>query len=68
MLVGHLTFHDVGGSGNEGEIINMIISLLVIIIVIFAIRFALKFFNQGLKKYLIIAAILFFGLLVVNQF
>ena len=48
--------------------INMIISLLILITVIFAIRFVLKFFNKGLKRYLIIFAILLFGLLIVNQF
>ena len=48
--------------------INMIISLLILIAVIFAIRFVLKFFNKGLKRYLIIFAILLFGLLIVNQF
>ena len=48
--------------------INMIISLLILIAVIFAIRFVLKFFNKGLKRYLIIFAILLFGLLIINQF
>ena len=48
--------------------INMIISLLILIAVIFAIRFVLKFFNKGLKRYLVIFAILLFGLLIVNQF
>ena len=48
--------------------INMIISLLILIVVIFAIRFVLKFSHKGLKRYLIIFAILLFGLLIVNQF
>ena len=48
--------------------INMIISLLILIAVIFAIRFVLKFFNKGLKIYLIIFALLLFGLLIINQF
>ena len=48
--------------------INMIISLLILIAVIFAIRFVLKFFNKGLKRFLIIFAILLFGLLIINQF
>ena len=48
--------------------INMIISLLILIAVIFAIRFVLKFFIKGLKRYLIIFAILLFGLLIINQF
>ena len=48
--------------------INMIISLLILIAVIFAIRFVLKFFNKGLKRYLIIFAILLFGLIIINQF
>ncbi len=48
--------------------INMIISLLILIALIFAIRFVLKFFHKGLKRYLVVFAILFFGLIIINQF
>ena len=40
----------------------------VLIALIFAIRFVLNFFQKGLKRYLVVFAILFFGLIIINQF